>query len=171
MYTLGLGTPVSSQHKLYYFESKKTHKCFLCSWRDLNLRPLDLESDALPIEPPRHPKGWSSWGWSGWLMWTVSRPGLVVRRCFYFQPFVVLSLDAASYRKCFLNVQRCIWVWSAWTNEKSKTEMTSSVKKTLIKLKDTRFDLKCMYLCAIFLNRAVLWRQSYECSAGFKCVT
>ena len=28
----------------------------MCSWRDWNLGTLDLEPDALPIEPPRHPK-------------------------------------------------------------------------------------------------------------------
>ena len=27
----------------------------MCSWRDSNLSTLDLESDALPIEPPHHP--------------------------------------------------------------------------------------------------------------------
>ena len=27
----------------------------MCSRRDSNLSPLDLESDALPIEPPSHP--------------------------------------------------------------------------------------------------------------------
>ena len=39
----------SAQH----FWLGKTHKCFLCSWWDSNLRPLDLESDALQIELPR----------------------------------------------------------------------------------------------------------------------
>ena len=34
----------SAQH----FWLGKTKKKFLCSWRDLNLRPLDLESDVLP---------------------------------------------------------------------------------------------------------------------------
>ena len=37
-----------------------THKFFLCSARDSNLwswNPLDLEADALPIEPPRPPLG------------------------------------------------------------------------------------------------------------------
>ena len=35
---------------------KNSHNFFLCSWRGwgLNLRSLDLEFDALPIEPPRH---------------------------------------------------------------------------------------------------------------------
>ena len=37
------------------FLTQKTHKFFLCSWRDLNLVPLDLQSDALPIELPCHP--------------------------------------------------------------------------------------------------------------------
>ena len=40
----------SAQH----FWLRRTHKLFLCSWRDSNLHPSDLESDALPIEPPRH---------------------------------------------------------------------------------------------------------------------
>ena len=39
------------------FWIRKTHKFFLCSRWDSNLGPLDLESDALPIEPPRHPIG------------------------------------------------------------------------------------------------------------------
>ena len=36
---------------------KNSHKLFLCSWhrRGSNLGSLDLESDALPTEPPRHP--------------------------------------------------------------------------------------------------------------------
>ena len=38
-----------------HFWLGKIHKFFLCSWRDSNLGPLDLESNALPIEPPRHP--------------------------------------------------------------------------------------------------------------------
>ena len=45
----------SAQH----FDSEKTlTNCFLCSGRDSNLwswNPLDLEADALPIEPPRSP--------------------------------------------------------------------------------------------------------------------
>ena len=42
-----------------HLDSEKTLTiiCFVCSWRDSNLGPLDLESDALPIEPPRHPMG------------------------------------------------------------------------------------------------------------------
>ena len=52
---IGWGTPTASQHKI--FGSEKIHKLFLCSWRRLgsNLRSLDLKSDALPTEPPRHP--------------------------------------------------------------------------------------------------------------------
>ena len=38
---------------------KNCHNFFVCSWRDSNLCPLDLESDALPIQPPRqHVKNW-----------------------------------------------------------------------------------------------------------------
>ena len=33
----------------------KAHNFFLCSWRDSNLSPMAPESDALPIEPHRHP--------------------------------------------------------------------------------------------------------------------
>ena len=52
VYTQGLGTPTAAcQHNIFY--SEKLQKKFLCSWRDSNLRPLDLESHALPIEPPR----------------------------------------------------------------------------------------------------------------------
>ena len=35
-----------------HFWLGKTHNFFLCSWRGSNLSPLDLEFDALPIEPP-----------------------------------------------------------------------------------------------------------------------
>ena len=45
----------SAQH----FWLGKTHKFFLCSWLDSNLGPLNLESDALPTEPPRHPENQS----------------------------------------------------------------------------------------------------------------
>ena len=46
-----------------HFWLAKSHIFFLSSWRDSNLRPLDLESDALPIEPPRHSVliAWKSW--------------------------------------------------------------------------------------------------------------
>ena len=40
----------SAQH----FWLGKTDNFFLCSWRDSNLRSLDLESNTLPTEPPRH---------------------------------------------------------------------------------------------------------------------
>ena len=40
----------SAQH----FWQGKTHTFFVCSWWDSNLHPLDLEPDALPIEPPRY---------------------------------------------------------------------------------------------------------------------
>ena len=33
--------------------TQKKYHIFLCSWKGSNLRSLDLESDALPIEPPR----------------------------------------------------------------------------------------------------------------------
>ena len=52
----GLGTPTMSQHNI--FDSEKLSQFFfLCSWRrrDSNLRSLDLGSDALATEPPRHP--------------------------------------------------------------------------------------------------------------------
>ena len=50
----GLGTPTASQHNI--LDSEKTFtNVFLCSWRGSNLGSLDLESDALPTEPPRHP--------------------------------------------------------------------------------------------------------------------
>ena len=47
----------SAQH----FWLGKTHKLSLCSIRDSNLGPLDLEYDALPIEPPRHPASMRLW--------------------------------------------------------------------------------------------------------------
>ena len=53
VYTRGLGTPTASQHSI--LPRKNSHNFCVCSWRGLNLGSLDLESDALPIEPPRHP--------------------------------------------------------------------------------------------------------------------
>ena len=50
VYTRGLGTP-TSQHNV--FDSEKLSQIFLLVL--LNLGALDLESDALPIEPPCHP--------------------------------------------------------------------------------------------------------------------
>ena len=38
-----MGTPTASQHNI--LDSEKLSQMF----------PLDVESDALPIEPPRHP--------------------------------------------------------------------------------------------------------------------
>ena len=40
-----------------FLTRKYAHKCFLCSWRGrgLNSGSLDLEFNALPIEPPRPP--------------------------------------------------------------------------------------------------------------------
>ena len=54
MHTGGLGTPIASQHNLIWLG--KTKKFCVCSWRDSNPRSVDLESDALPIEPSRHPR-------------------------------------------------------------------------------------------------------------------
>ena len=53
----GLVTP-TSQHILTL---KNSHKFFLCSGQGLNIWPLDLESDALPIEPPHHPFSFYAW--------------------------------------------------------------------------------------------------------------
>ena len=52
VYTRGLSTPTTSQH---IWTRENSHFFLLCSWRGSNLWPLDLESDALRIEPPRHP--------------------------------------------------------------------------------------------------------------------
>ena len=38
-----------------FLTQKNSQKFFLCSWWGWNLRSLDLESDAVPMEPPRHP--------------------------------------------------------------------------------------------------------------------
>ena len=54
-YTRGLGTPTTESRQ--HFDSEKLI-FFLCSGRGSNLclwNPLDLEADALPMEPPRHP--------------------------------------------------------------------------------------------------------------------
>ena len=50
---VGLGTPTMSQAQPFWL--RKTHNCFLCSWRGSNLGSLDLKSDTLPTEPPGHP--------------------------------------------------------------------------------------------------------------------
>ena len=48
-------TPTASQHNI--FDSEKFNLFFLVllTRRDSNLSPMDLESNALRIEPPRHP--------------------------------------------------------------------------------------------------------------------
>ena len=53
IYTRWLGTSTASQHNI--FDSVKLSHFFLRSWRrrGSNLQSLDLESDALPTEPPR----------------------------------------------------------------------------------------------------------------------
>ena len=51
VYTRGWGTSTTSRHNI----RKNSHKLFLCCGRDSNLwswNPLNLEADALPIEPP-----------------------------------------------------------------------------------------------------------------------
>ena len=55
VYTRGLGTQTASQDNIF-FTLKNSHKFVLLSWRSRgsNLRSFDLESDALPPEPPRH---------------------------------------------------------------------------------------------------------------------
>ena len=50
-YTRGLGTLTASQHNIFWFGKKPSHNFFLCSSRGSNLGSLDLDSDALPIEP------------------------------------------------------------------------------------------------------------------------
>ena len=57
IHTRGWGTPTTSQHNIFDSE-QNSHKLFVCSGRDSNLwswNPLDLEGDAVPIEPPRPP--------------------------------------------------------------------------------------------------------------------
>ena len=52
IHTGGLGTPTASQHNIFDSE-KLSYICELYSSRGLNLGSSDLETDALPIEPPR----------------------------------------------------------------------------------------------------------------------
>ena len=49
-----MGAPTASQHNIFYSE-KNSHQFVLCCWRGWNLGSLGLGSDALSIEPPRHP--------------------------------------------------------------------------------------------------------------------
>ena len=54
---VGLGTPTASQHSM--FDSEKQSQFFLVLLTQTRFEPrgsLDLESDALSTEPPRHPK-------------------------------------------------------------------------------------------------------------------
>ena len=62
--------------QLNIFNSEKL-TFFLRSWRDSNLGSLDLESDALPVEPPRHPLSYLP---VAILLAPVSRLGPVGRR-------------------------------------------------------------------------------------------
>ena len=53
-YTRGWSTPTTSQHTI--LTRKNSHHFLVCSGRDSNLcslYPLDLEADALSLEPPR----------------------------------------------------------------------------------------------------------------------
>ena len=52
-YTLGLGTPIASQHNI--LTRKNSHKLFLCSRRGSNFWPLDLESVLYPLSHPVTP--------------------------------------------------------------------------------------------------------------------
>ena len=54
VYTRGLGTPTASPHNI--FDSEKLTIFFRVLLVGFELSPMDLESDALPIEPPHHPK-------------------------------------------------------------------------------------------------------------------
>ena len=47
----GVGTLTMSHFGL----KRNSHRFFFCSWHGSNLGSLDLESDAVPIEPPHHP--------------------------------------------------------------------------------------------------------------------
>ena len=54
-----MGVGHTDSESAQHFWLGKTHKCFFGSWcrRDSNLRSLDLESDALSTEQPRHHTG------------------------------------------------------------------------------------------------------------------
>ena len=55
MYTQrGLGTPTSSQRNIFDSEKLSEMVLVLLTQADSNLQSLDLESDALATEPPRH---------------------------------------------------------------------------------------------------------------------
>ena len=55
VYTQEFGLLRASQHNILNFEGGGL-KFFLCSWQGLNLGLLNLESDALPIEPSPSPQ-------------------------------------------------------------------------------------------------------------------
>ena len=55
VYTRGVEHTDSESVLHFWLGTKPSHFVFLCSWRDSNLGQLDIESDAIPIEPPRHP--------------------------------------------------------------------------------------------------------------------
>ena len=50
-YTRGLGTPATSQHNI--FDSQKLSQTFLVLLKGFAPQVINLESDALPTEPPR----------------------------------------------------------------------------------------------------------------------
>ena len=52
VYTRGLGTPTTSQYNIFYSEKLSNLFLMLLTGPGSNLRSLDLESDALPTEPP-----------------------------------------------------------------------------------------------------------------------
>ena len=77
----GLGTPTASQHNI--LTRKNSYNLFLCSGRDLNLwswSPLELETDALPIEPPRPPS-------------VYSIKALLMRLAILYRAYMVLPLN------------------------------------------------------------------------------
>ena len=67
----------SAQH----FDSggKTRTNLFLGSGRDSNLWPLDLESDALPIEPPHHP-----WDRTQRVFGSYAEVSLAFKKTFFF---------------------------------------------------------------------------------------
>ena len=60
LFCLWLGTPTASQNNILTRTNSHRYVVYFCGRRGSNLGSLDLESDALPTEPSRHPvvNGW-----------------------------------------------------------------------------------------------------------------
>ena len=107
------GVGHSQQKVSTTFWLRKTHKFCLCSWRGSNLGSVDLESDTLPTEPPRHP-------WHGYN--PQSRQG--VRDRFSVRPNQLLSVHN---RQCLSRLH--VYAHAQWLMRMLNIPHSSVVKE------------------------------------------